>query len=248
MSVCVFVCVCVCIVQVKWEFGGGCGCPPFLQVTCFTGQHSLIFPRSEAIREEMGPPAIWPSSPSSRPSPPKLPLSSQHPVITPHPAPAPPPSPCVFTVLTIKPWPWVFRGPNWTQCWRWLWWMEGGWSRGSLWTCLSSACTGLLCKKGMEQMDGRTSNCRVLSVENRTAGLLALLSLSLETNQSFQELKWQLSRVCSLFLCGQWPQHTACIQCSFGGYQWQSKIMEKKYINIGLSASASLLCVFPSLF
>lgn len=59
-AVCVSVCVsmCVCIVQVKLGFSGGCGCPPFLQVTCFTGQHSLIFPRSEAIREEMGPPAI----------------------------------------------------------------------------------------------------------------------------------------------------------------------------------------------
>lgn len=117
--------VCVCIIQVKWGFGGGCGYPAFPWVTCFTGQCSLIFPRLEAIREEMGPPAIWPFSPSAPPSlpktPPKLSASRHRPTST------PPSLRCVFTVLTIKLWPWVFRGPNWADCWRWLWWMEGGW-------------------------------------------------------------------------------------------------------------------------
>lgn len=99
--------------------------------------------------------------------PPPLPLHlSQALSISSSPHNHPPPSLCVFTVLTIKPWPWVFRGPNWADCWRWLWWMEGGWSQGPLWMILSSVCPDLLRKKRMEQIgreDSKLSQGRLTS-------------------------------------------------------------------------------------
>lgn len=138
--------LCVCGVQVKWGLGSGCGCPPSAQVTCFTGKHSLIFPLFGAIREEIGPPAIWPSPLTL----PRLPLSPQHLVIT-----LVPPLPlCVFSVnnqavaLSVP-------GPNWAQCWQWLWWMEGGWNHGLCWRFFYLPAAACCTRRGWGGWKGR---------------------------------------------------------------------------------------------
>lgn len=127
---------------VKWGLGSGCGWPFVPPGHLLYRETFPCIPLSGAISEEMGPPAIWPSPPS----PPQLPPAGQHLVITPLLL-------CVLTVLTIKPWPWVFRGPNWTQCWWWLWWMDEGWTQGA--GCLLSACSSKRIGRGGRRCSDR---------------------------------------------------------------------------------------------